>query len=132
MNDSIADLLTRIRNAQIRGLKVVSVNKTRVNLDICNVLKSEGFVDSFSEVKEDDASFPHISIWLKYFPDKRPFISNIKRVSKGGRRVYKKCDEIKKVRSGLGISIVSTSRGIMSDRDAKKNNLGGELMATVS
>ena len=127
--DVIGDLLTRIRNAQmIRKAYVMSpISSERLN--ILDVLKKEGYIAGY-DIVEDGTAFKKIKVEMKYDGDE-PVISEIKRVSKPGRRIYSSISRIKPVKNGLGISIVSTSKGIMSDTEARKLNVGGELICTV-
>ena len=129
MTDPIADLLTRIRNAQRAGLEKMDVPKSRLKQKICEVLRDEGFVREVA-VKEDGRQ-GSLTVLLKYDTDKRPAISEIRRQSKPGLRRYVAHADIPRVMNGLGIAILSTSKGVMVDRDARKQHLGGELIATV-
>lgn len=129
MTDPVADLLTRIRNAQRAGLEELDLPASRLKHQICEVLRSEGFVREVS-LKQDGPQ-GRITIGLKYDNDKRPAISEIKRQSKPGLRLYVKHTEIPKVMNGLGIAILSTSKGVLTDREARKQHLGGELLATI-
>ena len=129
MQDPIADMLTRIRNGQSAGKKVVSMPSSKVKLSIANVLKEEGYI---SEIKKDEVDGKAaLSIELKYHQG-RPVIDMIKRVSKPSLRIYKKSNELPRVLDGLGIAIVSTSRGVMTDRAARKTGQGGEVLCIVS
>jgi small subunit ribosomal protein S8 len=129
MTDPIADLLTRIRNAQRAGLEKVELPTSKLKVAVAELLKSEGFV---AEVSVAEAGVQgKLSITLKYDADKRPAISEIRRQSKPGLRRYVKHTEIPKVMNGLGIAVLSTSKGVMVDREARKAHLGGELIATV-
>ncbi len=130
--DSIADLLTRIRNAYRVGSKAVIVPLSKVNKSILEVLKKEGFIETYAVKKEAIGVFEGLDVVLKYYESGDPVISKAKRVSKPGRRVYMRSGKITKVENGLGIGIVSTSQGIMSDRDARKKKIGGEVLAQVS
>ena len=129
MTDPIADLLTRIRNAQRAGLEQIDVPASKIKQRICEVLRDEGFVREVSH--RDDSKQGVLTVVLKYDPDKRPAISEIKRQSKPGLRRYVKHTDIPKVMNGLGIAILSTSKGVLVDREARKQHLGGELIATV-
>ena len=128
MTDPIADMLTRIRNANQMKHPTVDVPASRLKLEILRVLKEEGYISDF-EKKEDDKQGV-ITITLKYV-DKVRVIKGIKRISKPGLRVYAKKEELPKVLNGLGVAIVSTSGGVMTDREARKQNLGGEVIAFV-
>ena len=128
MTDPIADMLTRIRNANLRKHPTVSVPASKIKLDILRVLKEEGYISDF--VKIEDEKQGMISITLKYV-NKTSVIKGLKRISKPGLKVYAKRNELPRVLNGLGVAIVSTSRGVMSDRSARKENLGGEILAFV-
>ena len=129
MQDPIADMLTRIRNGQSAGKKVVSMPSSKVKLSIANVLKDEGYISDINKVDVDGKS--ELSIELKYHQG-RPVIDMIKRVSKPSLRIYKRSNELPRVLDGLGIAIVSTSRGVMTDRAARKTGHGGEVLCIVS
>jgi small subunit ribosomal protein S8 len=129
VTDPIGDLLTRIRNAQERGKSKVSTPASRLREHVLGVLQQEGYIRSFAVVQHDGAR-PEIEVELKYF-DGAPVIREIHRVSKPGRRVYAAVDKLPSVFNGLGISIVSTSKGVMSDAEARANNVGGEVLCTV-
>ena len=131
MTDPIADLLTRIRNAQRAGLEKVELPSSKLKVAVAEVLKSEGFVSEVSIKKEAGAVQGTMTVGLKYDAEKRPAISEIRRQSKPGLRRYVKHTEIPKVMNGLGIAVLSTSKGVMVDREARKAHLGGELIATV-
>jgi small subunit ribosomal protein S8 len=129
MTDPVADLLTRIRNAQRAGLEEITLPKSNLKQRICEVLRDEGFV---REVSASESGVQgSLRVVLKYDDDKRPAISEIKRQSKPGLRRYVKHTDIPKVMNGLGIAILSTSKGVLVDREARKQHLGGELIATV-
>ncbi|MGE5047681.1 MAG: 30S ribosomal protein S8 [Deltaproteobacteria bacterium] len=129
MTDPVADLLTRIRNAQRAGLEELDLPASKMKQRICEVLRDEGFVREVS-VKQDDVQGT-LHVVLKYDEGKRPAISEIRRQSKPGLRRYVRHTEIPKVMNGLGIAILSTSKGVLVDREARKQHLGGELLATV-
>jgi len=129
MNDPIGDMLTRIRNAQMRGKSTVSTPASKMRARVLDVMVSEGYVRDYSE-STDANGHPTFEIGLKYF-DGAPVIRELKRVSKPGRRVYAAVDDIPTVRQGLGVSIVSTSKGVMSDANARAANVGGEVICTV-
>lgn len=129
MSDPIADLLTRIRNGQSRGKASIRMPSSKTKVAIANLLQAEGFV-SDAQV-EQQAGKPQLLIQLKYHQG-RPVIELIQRVSRPGLRIYKGKDELPKVRGGLGIAIVSTSQGIMTDRAARKAGQGGEIIAYVA
>ena len=128
MTDPIADMLTRIRNANLRKHPTVSVPASKIKLEILRVLKEEGYISDF--VKIEDEKQGMISITLKYV-NKTSVIKGLKRISKPGLKVYAKRNELPKVLKGLGVAIVSTSGGVMSDREARQKNLGGEVLAFV-
>jgi len=128
MTDPIADLLTRIRNGLHANKVDVSMRTSKKKEAIAQVLKDEGFIKDFSVVDDDGKLF--LTVVLKYF-EGQPVIGKIKRISRPGLRVYKGSDEIPKVMGGLGISIISTSHGLMSDRAARKAGHGGEVLCTV-
>ena len=129
MTDPVADLLTRIRNAQRAGLEELDLPASKIKQRICEVLRNEGFVREVSLKADDKQGTLHVV--LKYDEEKRPAISDIKRQSKPGLRRYVSHTDIPKVMNGLGIAILSTSKGVLVDRDARKQHLGGELIATV-
>ena len=129
MSDPIADLLTRIRNAQMVAKPTVSVPSSKVKVAIAQVLKDEGYIDGF-EVKANDGK-PELEISLKYYAG-RPVIERIERVSRPGLRIYKGRSNIPQVMNGLGVAIVSTSRGVMTDRKARANGVGGEVLCYVA
>ena len=130
MTDPVADLLTRIRNAQRAGLEELDLPASKLKLRVAQVLREEGFVREVS-VKQGDGPQGVLHIVLKYDEEKRPAISEIKRQSKPGLRRYVRHSDIPKVMNGLGIAILSTSKGVLVDREARKQHLGGELIATV-
>jgi len=129
ISDPIADMLTRIRNAVQNRSKSVMCSNSKVCRGIANILKEEGFIDGFELV--DDGRQGKIRVRLRYTSGGEPVIHHLARESKPGRRVYRKVDEIAAPLQGLGVSIVSTSRGVMSDRRCRQELVGGELLATV-
>lgn len=129
MTDPIADMLTRIRNAQMAEKVAVSMPSSKLKVAIANVLKDEGYIDDFA-VREN-AGKAQLDIALKYYAG-RPVIERIERVSKPGLRVYKGADELPKVMNGLGVAIVSTPKGVMTDRRARAGNVGGEVLCIVA
>lgn len=129
MSDPIADMLTRIRNAQMAKHKIVSAPYSEIKYKIAMILEREGFVDGV--IKRGRKTKKTIEIALKYGEDGGPFISELKRISKPGRRVYAAKDELFKVKSGFGIAVLSTSKGIMTDKEARKEGVGGELICEV-
>ena len=131
MTDPIADLLTRIRNAQRAGLEQLELPSSKIKQRICEVLRDEGFVREVSHRGDEGDKQGVLTVVLKYDTDKRPAISEIKRQSKPGLRRYVSYRDIPPVMNGLGIAVLSTSKGVMVDREARKQHLGGELLATV-
>ena len=129
MNDPIGDMLTRIRNSQMRGKSTVSTPASKLRGWVLDVLADEGYIRGY-ETGTDASGHPTLEISLKYF-DGTPVIRELKRVSKPGRRVYMSVNDIPTVRQGLGVSIVSTSKGVMSDASARSQNVGGEVLCTV-
>jgi len=129
-SDPIADMLTRIRNAIRVNKTDVSIRASNVCEGIASVLKQEGYIEDFSRI--DDTKQGILKVVLKYDQDGRPIISEISRVSKPGRRIYMTVDQLPHVLSGMGITIVSTNKGIMSDRNCRKDNVGGEILCMVS
>ena len=129
MSDTLGDMLTRIRNGQTTNKKVVDAPASRFRKNVLEVLKREGFIRNFEE-KEMRPGINFFEIELKYYNGK-PVITEIKRVSKPGRRVYSSIKNLQKTYNGLGISILSTPRGVMSDNEAREANVGGEILCTV-
>ena len=129
MNDPLGDLLTRIRNAQRRGRTTVTSPSSKLRAHVLEVLQREGYIRGFSEIEKDGRK--ELDIELKYY-DGAPVISEIRRISKPGRRVYSAVRDLPLVRNGLGISIVSTPKGVMSDNEARTQNVGGEILCRVS
>ena len=127
--DPIADMITRIRNAQLRTLESVSIPSSKFRARILDVLKEEGYISDYKFLS-DAKNKGSLIINLKYH-NGLPVIKEIRRISKPGRRIYTKADSIPKIQSGLGIAIVSTSMGIMSDNDARSKNIGGEIICKV-
>ena len=130
MTDPIADMLTRIRNGLQAGHETVAIPASKVKIEIARILKQEGFINNYT-VEGETAKDKVVTIELKYGPDNTKVITGLKRISKPGLRVYAKGDNIPRVLNGLGVAIISTSKGLMSDRDARKANLGGEVVAYV-
>ncbi len=129
MNDPIGDMLTRIRNAQMRGKSTVETPASKLRGWVLDVLADEGYIRGYEKVTGKDGH-PAIEISLKYY-EGAPVIREMKRVSKPGRRVYLGVNDIPQVRQGLGVSIVSTSKGVMTDASARSQNVGGEVLCTV-
>lgn len=130
MTDPISDMLTRIRNANRVLREAVDVPGSRIKRGILEVLRKEGFIKGYEEIDEK-GNKKTLRVYLKYGPKGEKVISTIKRKSKPSRRIYKKVEELKRVLGGFGIAILSTSKGIISDKDAKRLNVGGELLCTV-
>lgn len=129
MSDPVADMLTRIRNGQSAGKQSVTMPASKLKAAIAQLLKDEGYIADFSKGEEEGK--PVLEVALKYFQG-QPVIELIKRVSRPGLRIYKSRDELPQVRNGLGVAIVSTSKGVMSDREARKQGHGGEVLAFVA
>ena len=130
MTDPIADMLTRIRNGLGAGHESVTVPASKMKIEIAKILKAEGYINNY-KVEGETAKDKTITIELKYGPDGQKVITGLKRISKPGLKVYAKVDAVPRVLNGLGIAIISTSKGLMTDRDARKNKLGGEVVAYV-
>ncbi|MCI7353603.1 MULTISPECIES: 30S ribosomal protein S8 [Pasteurellaceae] len=128
MQDPIADMLTRIRNGQAANKVAISMPSSKLKVAIANVLAAEGYIES---VKVLEGVKPELEITLKYFQGK-PVVESIQRVSRPGLRIYKRKDELPKVMGGLGVAVVSTSKGVMTDRAARQAGLGGEIICYVA
>ncbi len=128
MNDPVGDLLTRIRNAQMRNKSKVTSPGSKLRESLLEVLKNEGYIRGYAVVEKDGRS--ELEIELKYF-DGEPVIREIERVSKPGRRVYTSVRNMPRINNGLGVTIVSTPKGVMADHDARDANVGGEILCTV-
>lgn len=129
MTDPIADMLTRVRNASSVFHESVDVPASRLKIELARILKEEGYIRDYKIVEEGKQ--PTIRIYLKYAPPKRQVITGIKRISRPGLRVYAKRDEVPRVLGGLGVAVLSTSKGVMSDREARKAGVGGEVICYV-
>jgi small subunit ribosomal protein S8 len=129
ITDSIADMLTRIRNANSAKHDTVQIPASNIKKAIAQILVDEGYIKSFKVI--EDGKQGVIEIALKYGPNKSQVITGLRRVSKPGLRIYSNCEDMPKVQNGLGIVILSTSKGIMTDKDARKANVGGEVLAYV-
>lgn len=129
LTDPVADMLTRIRNAQLSEKLIVAMNSSRLKNAIAQVLKDEGYIEDFKV--NDNNGKPSLEIRLKYY-NGFPVIEKIERVSRPGLRVYKSCDKLPQVMNGLGIAIVSTSKGVMTEQNAKLNGIGGEVLCIVA
>jgi len=128
-SDVIADMLVRIKNAQAAGYEEASIPNSRFKQEILRVMKKEGFIEDF--IVEGSATKKTIKIFLKYGADRKPFIRGISRESKAGVRKYIAARDLKPVLGGIGIAVISTSKGVMTDKEAKKNNLGGEVICKI-
>ena len=130
LSDPIADMLTRIRNALRINKHEVNIKASNICEGIASVLKKEGYIEDFDRI--DDNRQGVLRITLKYDQDGRPIINELKRTSKPGRRIYVSVDELPRVLAGMGIAVVSTSKGVLSDRKCREANVGGEILCTVS
>jgi len=129
MSDPIADMLTRIRNGGKAEFEKVDIPGSKLKIELARVLKEQGYIKNYKFLEDDKQGV--LRIYLKYAGERQPVIYGIERVSKPSRRVYKKAKEIKSVLNGLGISIISTSKGLMTDKEARKANMGGEVLCNV-
>jgi small subunit ribosomal protein S8 len=129
MTDPIADLLTRIRNANMAKLQKLDVPSSNMKVSIANVLRSAGFIKNYKVIADQKQGI--LRIYLKFIDEKDPVINEIKRISKPGSRRYVKSDEIPSVKNGMGIAILSTSKGILADKAAREAGLGGEIICTI-
>ena len=129
LTDPIGDMFTRIRNGQMRLLETINIPSSNFRRNILEILKSEGFIKDYYIEKSENNKI-NLKVNLKYY-EGNPVIKEIKRISKPGRRVYSRATSITKVMNGLGLAILSTPKGVMSDTDARKNNLGGEIICKV-
>jgi len=130
ITDPLADLLTRIRNGQSANKPAVSMPSSKLKVSVCRVLKQEGYIEDYA-VKELENNKSVLDVSLKYYQG-QPVIESIQRVSKPGRRVYKGADDLPKVLGGFGVAIISTSSGLMTDKEAREGGHGGEVLCTVS
>jgi len=130
MTDPIADMLTRIRNANRVRFKSVDVLLSRISLNIAKVLKKSGYISGY-DIKKDARGHQVLKIYLKYADTKKSVLTGIQRISKPGRRVYVKGEKIPKVLNGYGIAILSTSKGVLTDKEASESNVGGEILCNV-
>ncbi|HLV35610.1 MAG TPA: 30S ribosomal protein S8 [Spirillospora sp.] len=131
-NDPIADMLTRIRNALMAGKQEVEIPRSKIKVEIARILKNEGYIEDF--VVGDQKPVPLITIKLKYYGarrDRRPVITSLQRISKPGRRVYRASRDLPRVMSGIGIAIVTTPKGVMTDQEARRQRVGGEVLCYV-
>lgn len=129
MTDPIADMLTRIRNANLAKQEKVDVPSSNLKLELARVLKEEGYIKNFKLLKDRKQGI--VRVYMKYSPEEVRVINGLKRVSSPGNRVYVGADEIPRVMGGLGIAILSTSRGVMADRESRTRNIGGELICYI-
>ena len=130
VSDPIADMLTRIRNASRVRFKSVDVISSRTNQNICKVLKKSGYISNF-DIKKDSDGHDVLRVYLRYTEAKKAGINDIQRVSRPGRRVYVNSNSIPKVLDGYGVAVISTSQGVMTDKEARMLNIGGELLLNV-
>lgn len=131
MTDPIADMLTRIRNANVAMHDEVSMPSSNRKLALAEVLRREGYIASYAETDNSPRPGKTLTIELKYSPERDRVIRGLRRISKPGLRIYRKRDEIPRVQGGLGVAVVSTNKGLMSDREARKNRMGGEILCYV-
>mgnify|MGYP005841591835 CR=1 FL=1 len=129
MTDPIADMLTRIRNGLSARKNSVEVPSSKMKIEICKILKEEGYIQNFKETDNEKQGI--LTIDLKYLPSGKSCIDGIEKISRPGRRLYKGKDELEPVLNGLGVAIISTSKGIMTDREAREKNVGGEIVLKV-
>jgi small subunit ribosomal protein S8 len=131
VNDPIADMLTRIRNANLAYHEMVDLPVSKIKVGIAKILKEEGYVRNFKVINDPKKPFPVLRLFLHYGPSRERVMQGIKRISKPGRRIYMGVGDLPKVMGGLGIAVVSTSRGLLTDADARKQGLGGEVLCFV-
>jgi small subunit ribosomal protein S8 len=129
MNDPISDMLTRIRNGLHARHETVNIPASKMKIEIARILRAEGYIKNFKFIQDNKQGI--IKVMLKYDDDQNPIIIEMKRVSKPGRRVYAKVDDIPVVKKGLGVAILSTSKGVVTDKKARKEKVGGEVLCTV-
>jgi small subunit ribosomal protein S8 len=130
VSDPIADMLTRIRNANIVYHDTVVMPSSKMKVEMALILKQEGYIRDFEQVT-DEKGFKNLKLFMKYMPDRKKVISGLRRISKPGLKVYTTKDELPRVLNGLGIAIISTSSGLMTDRKARESGLGGEVVCYV-
>ena len=131
VNDPIADMLTRIRNANLAYHEMVDLPVSKIKVGIAKILKEVGYVRNFKVINDPKKPFPVLRLFLHYGPSRERVMQGIKRISKPGRRIYMGVGDLPKVMGGLGIAVVSTSRGLLTDADARKQGLGGEVLCFV-
>jgi len=129
MTDTIGDMLTRIRNAGKARFDKVDIPASRMKISLARIFKDEGFIKNYKVIKDNKQGI--LRVYLKYDDQSQPMIHRIERVSKPSRRVYAGCEELPKVQGGLGVAVISTSQGVMSDRQARKLGVGGEVLCQV-
>ena len=129
MTDTIGDMLTRIRNAGKARFDKVDIPASRMKISLARIFKDEGFIKNYKVIKDNKQGI--LRVYLKYDDQNQPMIHRIERVSKPSRRVYSGCEELPKVQGGLGVAVISTSQGVMTDKEAKKMNIGGEVLCFV-
>jgi small subunit ribosomal protein S8 len=129
MTDPVADMLTRIRNAGLAKHQKVDIPSSNIKVNLATVLRTEGFIKNFKVIADNKQGV--LRVYLKFIDEKEPVINEIKRISKPGGRVYVNSDKIKKVKNGLGIAILSTSKGLVTDKTARELGIGGEVLCTV-
>lgn len=129
MTDPIADMLTRIRNANMAKLQKVDIPSSNLKVNIANVLRGEGFIKNYKVIADEKQGV--LRIYLKYIDEKEGVFTEIKRISKPGSRVYIKGDKVPKVKNGLGVAILSTSKGVVTDKAAREAGIGGEILCTI-
>lgn len=130
VTDSIADMLTRIRNAAAAGHDTVNIPTSRIKVDIARILKDEGYIQKY-EITDTEKLTPTLMLTLKYGPRRQPVIRGLRRASRPGIRQYVGWKDIPRVQGGLGVALITTSRGVMTDREARNNHVGGELLCTI-
>ncbi|KAF0218102.1 MAG: small subunit ribosomal protein [Geobacteraceae bacterium] len=129
MTDPIADMLTRIRNGIMAKMQKVDIPSSNMKVSLANVLKTEGFIKNYKVIADQKQGV--LRVYLKYIDEKDSVVNEIKRISKPGSRRYVKCDEIPSVKNGMGIAVLSTSKGILADKSAREAGIGGEIICTV-
>ncbi len=130
LSDPIADMLTRVRNALRAGHQTVNVRASRIGEGVCRVLRDEGYIQDYTRVDDDRQGL--LRVYLKYGPHGEDVVTEIKRVSRPGRRVYGGVEDVPRPLDGLGIAVVSTSHGVLSDRECRQKKVGGEILCTIS
>jgi small subunit ribosomal protein S8 len=129
MTDPIADMLTRIRNAGRARFDKVDIPASRMKINLARILKEEGYIKNYKVIKDNRQGL--LRVYLKYAEHRQPMILGLKRISKPGRRVYRNQTELPKVQGGLGVAVISTSKGVITDRQARKLNVGGEVLCEI-